>query len=114
MIIPNRSEVPAKGFYYHAKNDPDGPVNNYAYEVIGVGIHSEDDCDPNDAVMVGYIPLYDCPLSDQLHLFHNRPLASWMGEVSVGGCMVSRFTRITDPNVIAQLMRIRGLIYGKM
>lgn len=114
MIIPNRSAVPAKGFYYHAKHDPDGPVNNSAYEVIGVGVHSEDDCDPNDAIMVGYIPLYDCPLADQLHLFQLGPLASWMGEVSVGGRMVPRFTRITDPVIIAQLTRIRGLIYGKM
>jgi hypothetical protein len=114
MIIPKPSDLPAKGFYYHFKHDPDGPVNNYAYEVIGVGIHTEDDCDPNDAVMVGCIPLYDCPLADQLHLFQNRPLASWMKEASVGGAKVPRYTRIIDPNIIAQLKRIRAEIYGKM
>lgn len=114
MIIPKASEIPSKGFYYHFKHDPTGPVNNYAYEVIGVGIHSEDDCDPNDAVMVGFIPLYDCPLADQLHLFQIRPLAMWMGEASVGGMRVPRYVRITDPNVIAQLKRARAEIYGKM
>jgi len=32
--------VPEKAFHYHYKHDPKGEVNNYAYEVIGVGIHT--------------------------------------------------------------------------
>lgn len=114
MIIPDPKKVPEKGFYYHFKHDPTGPVNNYAYEVIGVGVHTEDDCDPRDAVMVQYIPLYDCPLADQMNLFYSGPLAKWMGEVTVGGIPIPRFTRITDLHVIAQLKRARAEIYGRM
>ena len=51
--------VPEKGFYYHYKHDPEGEVNNYAYEVIGVGIHTEEDCRPEDSSMVVYRPLYN-------------------------------------------------------
>ncbi len=35
--------IPEKGFYYHYKHDPKGEVNNYAYEVMGVGSHTEED-----------------------------------------------------------------------
>jgi hypothetical protein len=42
--IPNK--IPEINcFYYHYKHDPSISVNNYAYEVIGVGMHSEDDVD---------------------------------------------------------------------
>ncbi len=51
--------MPERGFYYHYKHDPDGEVNNYAYEVVGVGCHTEDDCRPIDINMVVYRPLYE-------------------------------------------------------
>lgn len=41
LKIPKK--VPEVGFYYHYKHDPTGSVNNYAYEVVGVGFHTEDD-----------------------------------------------------------------------
>ena len=114
MIIPSSSQVPVKGFYYHFKHDPSGAVNNYAYEVIGVGVHTEEDCDPRDANMVVYLPLYDGPIADQQHLFHIRPLSMWMGETVIDGVPMPRFTQITDPDVILQLKRARALHYGKM
>ena len=52
-------QLPDLGFYYHYKHDPTGSVDNYAYEVIGVGYHTEDDCRPIDQYMVQYRPLYD-------------------------------------------------------
>ena len=112
MIIPH--QVPEKGFYYHYKHDPYGAVNNCAYEVLGVGVHSEDDGDPRNANMVVYIPIYDCPLADQMHLFQLRPLTEWMGEVEIKGKNVPRFQKISDPDIIKQLVRQRGLIYGRM
>lgn len=35
-------KIPEKGFYYHYKHDPKGEFNNYAYEVVGLGLHTED------------------------------------------------------------------------
>jgi hypothetical protein len=42
--IPPPENLPAPGYYYHFKHDPDGPVKNYAYYIYGVGHHTEDDC----------------------------------------------------------------------
>ena len=42
--IPPPSNLPEPGYYYHFKHDPDGPINNYAYYIHGVGHHTEDDC----------------------------------------------------------------------
>ncbi len=35
--------IPDKGFYYHYKHDPNGLVNNYAYEVLNIGHHTEEE-----------------------------------------------------------------------
>ena len=55
MKIPTK--IPEKGFYYHYKHDPAGPMNNYAYELVGIGIHSEEDCRPEDSNMAVYLPI---------------------------------------------------------
>lgn len=34
-------KFPEQGFYYHYKHNPDGPVGNYAYEVVSIGYHTE-------------------------------------------------------------------------
>ena len=57
--IPPPAEQPEPGYYYHFKHDPNGPLNNYAYYIYGVGHHTEDDCRPEDAFMQVYRPLYD-------------------------------------------------------
>ena len=47
-----------KGFYYHYKHDTQGAVNNYAYEVMGIGHHTEiEGLEPS--AMVLYRPLYE-------------------------------------------------------
>ena len=57
--IPPPSKLPEPGYYYHFKHDPDGPLNNYAYYIYGVGHHTEDDCRTEDAFMQVYRPLYE-------------------------------------------------------
>ena len=52
--IPPPEKRPEPGFYYHYKHDPDGPLNNYAYYIYGVGHHTEDDCRPEDAFIQVY------------------------------------------------------------
>ena len=57
--IPAPKKLPETGYYYHFKHDPDGPLNNYAYYIYGVGHHTEDDCPTEDAFMQVYRPLYE-------------------------------------------------------
>src|SRR3989338_8082934 len=110
MKIPTK--VPANGFYYHYKHDPSNAVNNYAYEVIGVGCHTEDDCRPEDANMVVYRPLYEASVYKAGKLFDLRPLDMWMGIVAKEGKTSPRFTRITDQGTIAQLEAIKRKMYA--
>jgi hypothetical protein len=106
------AKVPEKGFYYHYKHDPNGPINNYAYEMIGVGHHSENDCRPEDTNMVVYLPLYEAFVYKAGKLFDLRPLEMWMSTVTKEGKTVRRFQRITDPAVIAKLETIKNEMYG--
>lgn len=110
MKIPTK--VPENGFYYHYKHDLNGSVNNYAYEVVGVGCHTEDNCRPEDQNMVVYRPLYEASVYKAGKLFDLRPLDMWMGSVDLKGQTVSRFSKITDESIISQLEEIRQKMYG--
>jgi hypothetical protein len=109
MKIP--TQVPEKGFYYHYKHDAKGPVNNYAYEVLGVGIHTEDGCVPEDENMVVYRPLYESSVYTAGKFFDIRPLGMFMENVTKGGKTLSRFTKITDSGVVTMLETIRQKMY---
>ena len=110
LKIPEK--VPENGFYYHYKHDPTGEVNNYAYEVVGVGHHTEDDCRPEDNNMVVYRPVYPSSVYDAGKLFDLRPLEMWMGDVEKDGKTFKRFSKITDAKVIEELKRIRNEMYA--
>jgi len=110
MKIPQK--VPEKGFYYHYKHDPNGPINNYAYEMIGVGCHTEDDCRPEDANMVVYRPIYKSSVYNAGKLFDLRPLDMWIGEIVKDGKNILRFRMIKDKSVICELEKIRQQMYG--
>jgi hypothetical protein len=109
--MPLVPKFPANGFYYHYKHDANGSINNYAYEVMGVGCHTEDDCRPEDVHMVVYRPLYPAQVYTAGKLFDLRPLAMWMGDVTIAGRTFPRFARITDADVLAKLGRIRDEMY---
>jgi hypothetical protein len=104
--------VPENGFYYHYKHDPDGPIDYMAYEVVGVGHHTEDDCRPEDANMVVYRPLYEAFVYKAGKLFDLRPLEMWMGNVEKDGKTFPRFSKVTDPERIAELSAVRDRMYG--
>lgn len=104
-------KVPELGFYYHYKHDPTGPVNDYAYEVMGVGHHTEDDCRPEDRNMVVYRPLYEAFVYQHGKMFDLRPLEMWMDDVTKDGKTFPRFSRITDNAVLAELAAIRDRMY---
>ena len=52
--VPPPEKRPEPGYYYHFKHDPNGPLNDYAYYIYGIGHHTEDDCRPEDAFMQVY------------------------------------------------------------
>ena len=104
--------VPEKGLYYHYKHDPNGSVNNYAYEVVGVGCHTEDDCRPEDHNLVVYRPLYESSVYKAGKLFDIRPLEMFMESVTKEGKTFPRFQKITDAKTIAALASIRNEMYG--
>ena len=94
-------KIPEKGFYYHYKHDPNDPVNTYAYEVLGVGRHSED-----GSLYVVYQPLYTSQYHEQSD-YSIRPLEMFMEDVTKDGKTFPRFQKITDQSVIEQLQEKR-------
>src|SRR6185295_19361519 len=110
LNIPKK--VPEPGFYYHYKHVTDGPVNNYAYEVMNVGYHTEGDCRPEDAVMVVYRPLYpEAAVYKAGKAFDLRPLEMFMEQVTKDGQTFPRFTKITDALVVTQLQECQRQMY---
>lgn len=112
-MIKLPKEVPDGKFYYHYKHDPTGSVENYAYEFLGVGFHSEED----GVVFVNYRPLYKeagvykATLELGVLCTDERPLEMWMGDVEKDGQVLKRFSKITDPRIIAELEGIRDEMY---
>ena len=109
MKIPTK--IPEKGFYYHYKHDPAGDINNYAYELMGVGLHSEEDSRPEDANMAIYLPIYKSGAYRAGKFFVLRPLEMFMENVEKNGKTMPRFTKITDKKIIAELEKIKGELY---
>jgi hypothetical protein len=91
-------------------------MNNYTYEVVGVGFHTEDDTRPGEEHFLVYRPLYEASIytaSKKLGIpcFDNRPLEMWMEDVEKEGRRFPRFQKITDPVVIVKLEKIRSEMY---
>lgn len=109
---PPPENLSEPGYYYHFKHDPDGPINNYAYYIYGVGHHTEDDCRPEDAFMQVYRPLYEKAYAYRNGgLFDLRPLRMFYQSAQWKGREVRRFTKITDQAVIAELGIIKTRLY---
>jgi hypothetical protein len=108
-------ELPEPGYYYHFKHDPNGPLNNYAYYIYGVGHHTEDDCRAEDAFMQVYRPLYEEAYAYRHGgLFDLRPLRMFYQPARRNGKDVPRFTKIVDPDVIAHLEAIKSRMYANL
>lgn len=116
MSLPIPKHVPEPGFYYHYKHDPKGSFNNYAYEVVGVGFHTEDNTRPGEEHFLIYRPLYEAAVfraSKDLNIpcYDNRPLEMWMEEVEKDGKRIPRFRKITDIETIEALKKISKKMY---
>ncbi len=104
-------QKPDKGFYYHYKHDPNGPVNNYAYEIMGIGHHTEID-GLGESAMVMYRPLYESSVYKAGGHWDLRPLKMFLEPVTKDGKIFPRFQKITDPNIIEKLAKIRDEMYN--
>lgn len=103
-----------RGFYYHYKHDPQGKINNYAYEVLGFGFHTEIE-NKEDSQMVIYRPLYPAAFVYQKDKsFYLRPLKMFQENVLIKGEEeIPRFTKIKDSKVIKVLNEIRHEMYDE-
>lgn len=99
----------APGFYYHYKHDPSSEINNYAYEVFGVGSHTEKEESSPDKYVVVYRPLYESSYGNDMYAI--RPYDMFIEDVVKDGVAVPRFRLITDDGVIEQLTVIRDRMY---
>jgi hypothetical protein len=106
----NKSEPEIGAFYYHYKHTDDS-VNNYAYEVIGIGHHTEIE-GLEESAMVIYRPLYESAGVYKIGKHYDvRPLAMFMEPVEKEGKILPRFTKITDEKIIAELVEIKNQMY---
>ena len=99
-----------KGFYYHYKHDQQGEINNYAYEVIGFGMHTELHDDLMGELVL-YRPLYEAFVYKRGKWFDVRPIVMFLEPVVKDGKTIERFTKITDPVLIAKLVEIRDRMH---
>ncbi len=97
--------TPEKGFYYHYKHDPNESINNYAYDVLNIGVNTE-----TKEKFVIYRPLYDKEEFDGVN-YCLRPLDMFMQTIEKEGKTISRFSKIIDPEIISQLENIKNILY---
>ena len=96
-----------KGFYYHFKHDQEKGINDHAYEVIGLGLHTED-----GSVTVLYRPLYPSTFLGSAD-FLVRPYAMFVENITKNGQSVPRFQKIENPEIIEKLKKIIATMDGE-
>lgn len=96
--------IPEKGFYYHYKHNP-SIFFDHSYEILGLSKNTED-----DSFSVVYRPLYKNDWYEKCD-FSNRPLEMFMENVEKNDQAIPRFQKITDPEIIAKLVKIRDEMY---
>lgn len=99
-------QIPEKGFYYHYKHNHAESVNNYAYEVVGVAMHTEE-----RSYTVLYKPIYKNDFLEPAD-FCARPLDMFLENVEINGQIAPRFTKITDQGIIDELIKIKANLYN--
>ena len=99
------------GFYYHYKHDAPKGIRDYAYEVLNVAHHTEID-DFEAGKMIVYRPLYENAKVYQAgKRWDVRPFEMFLENVKKDGYFGKRFTKISDPLLIAELEKVREGMY---
>lgn len=100
-------DAPVPGFYYHFKHDPNGPETAMAYEVMGIGWHTE-----TGEYSVMYRPLYEESGAYAEKLTYLRPVSMFVDIVDKPEYHGPRFTHIEDAALIERLTTIRDRLYS--
>jgi len=93
---------PEPWFYYHCKHDHENGFDNYAYQVLGVGMHTE----TNEKLVV-YRALYGEPK------IFIRPLSVFMEDVEIDGGTMPRFIPIENRQILKALKKKEKEMYQK-
>ena len=93
------TQTPPLGFYYHHKSASDAHPEDHAYEVMGIGYHTE-----TGEHTVLYRPIHtDAWAYENGKMTYVRPLEMFMGTVEKEGITTPRFIQIIDPEIIETL-----------
>ncbi len=114
----NKIQAPQIGFYYHYKHNPNGGWNNYLYEVLNIGHHTEIK-DSEESLFVVYRPLYSSAfVYENGKHWDVRPLGMFSERIILpieyggdGQKEVDRFTLITDPELIEKCKKLAEEMY---
>ncbi len=99
------------GFYYHYKHNPEGEWNNYLYEILNVGHHTEID-GLDESAMVVYRPLYkEAGVYGAGRHWDVRPYDMFLEKVTKDDKEMDRFTLITDPELIEKCKNLAQELY---
>ena len=100
------------GFYYHYKHTPEKGVRDYAYEVLNIGHHTEIE-NKEESKLIVYRPLYESAFvyKEGKH-WDVRPYNMFLENVEKENYKGERFKKITDPNIIEELEKVRAEMYS--
>lgn len=101
MSINHNLEPKIGDFYYHFKHNPELSIYNYAYKIIGLGMHTE-----TDEIMVVYKPIDKKSKVFENNLnFSIRPVSMFLENVNKPelNYFGSRFNQILDTDIIKKL-----------
>jgi hypothetical protein len=86
-------------FYYHYKHNSELSINNYAYVIIGIALHSE-----TEGLLVTYRPLYKPNhIFEYGADFNIRPLDMFLENIDKENYSGPRFNQIIDEEIIKEL-----------
>ncbi len=109
VIAIKLARRPNPGFYLHYQHDPQAPIGNHTYEVLGVGVGYNG---VEDGVFfVVRRPLYRAYAFNMGSLFVIESLEIFVQKIFLAETTVEQFTEVTDPVMIARLMEIRDKMY---
>ncbi|MCA9356301.1 DUF1653 domain-containing protein [Candidatus Nomurabacteria bacterium] len=88
-------------FYKHYKHDPSIDKYNYVYQVVNIGLHTEED----GQELVIYRPLYEAYVYRHDKMYDVRPRTMFEETIEKDGKVIERFTLVTDADEIADFTK---------
>lgn len=84
-MIPQKGEV-----WIHYKHNPNGPQNNFSYEIVGLVVHTE-----TEDILVCYRPLYESSFIQEKKVdYFVRPLSMWDDQIEKDNYSGPRFRKL--------------------